>query len=92
MRIDHPEVIELAMRLNIPECYVLGVLKALRQYAEMFFKAGDVTETSPEVLARGIRYPGDPMELWNALRDTGFLTGNDEDGPFCLDLDFLEGR
>ena len=65
--LEHEKTLELADYLGIPEIYVVGVLEVFWQWVARYHHDGDVTGTKPAVLARAIRYPGDPLQLSPAL-------------------------
>jgi len=71
--LEHPKTIELAALLDLPECYAVGILECLWHHVARYFPCGEITGLKPSILARSIRYPGEPQALWEALQATGFL-------------------
>lgn len=70
--ITDPKVVNLAVELDIPEPYALGLAMALFQYVCQNHPDGYLL-VRPGVLARLLRYPGDGEKLWQAFYATGWI-------------------
>lgn len=71
--LEHPKTLTLADALGIMDCFALGVLEAFWHHVAKYHPDGDVSDLTPGVMARSIRYSGDPDALWAALKSAKFL-------------------
>lgn len=74
---NHPKTLALAERLDIPACYVVGILECLWQWVAEHRPTGDLTASTPRQIAIAIGYEPDrkrPADgLVDALSAAGFL-------------------
>jgi hypothetical protein len=71
--LDHQKNFQLATALGIPECYSLGVLDSIWEWAGHYRPHGELTGVSPSFIARAIHYPGNGDELFQILIDVRFI-------------------
>ena len=69
---SHPSFRKFRAKLGISAPLAHGLLAGLFAFAFDFARDGDLSRFTPDDVAIGIEYDGDPEELWRAL-DGGFL-------------------
>jgi hypothetical protein len=77
--LEHPKTLTLADALGIMDCFAVGILETFWHHVGKYHDDGDISDLKPSILARSIRYSGDPQQLWDALIYAGFIdTGDDK--------------
>jgi hypothetical protein len=73
---DHPKVGDLAMRLNIPEPYALGLLAKMWEWVSKYTPSGDIGKYSDAIIASKLGWPEEPARLIRSLIDSRWLDEN----------------
>jgi hypothetical protein len=75
--IDHPKLVDLCDRLQVPLYQAVGILETVWHFTAKFTPAGDVGRYSDEALARFMQWPGDAQQLVSCLVDVHWLDVSD---------------
>lgn len=70
---EHPKRKRLSRLLGLDAYATIGLLHCLWWWAMAYAPDGDLSRYTPEDIADGIDWPGDPGQLIEALREAGFL-------------------
>ena len=71
--IEHPKTAELTARLGIPKYAVVGLLESLFHVTARVAPRGDIGRYSNRAIALSIGWDGDPDELIESMRVSGWL-------------------
>ncbi len=70
---EHPKMIQLADKLDIPLPYAIGVMELLWHFTGQYAKHGNIGKYSNRLIADKMQWRGDHDKLINALVESGWV-------------------
>lgn len=75
---DHPKTHDLAERLELATWGAVGILESLWHWTARFAVTGDIGKFTDAQISRGLGWKGEPVDLINALVDSGWIDESEE--------------
>ena len=70
---NHPKMLDLASRLDIPQAHAVGLVSMLHNWTPDVALAGDIGKWPNGAIARAVDWRGDPATFVQALIDSGWV-------------------